>query len=548
MKRKSYVVFSMLIISLLFVIVGCGGGDAANQDNGNNTAAGDSSANKGSSDSSSDKTIIFGRGADSVQLDPSKVTDGESIYVTNQIYDTLVRYKQENTEVQPALATDWKTSDDGKVWTFHLKKDVKFHDGTDFNADAVVYNFKRWTTSADFVYYGYMFGASKDNMKGIIQNVEATDDDTVKFTLSEPNAPFLQTLAMPPFGIASPTAVKKYGDDYFKNPVGTGPFVFDSWDKDDKIVLHKNKDYFGQVADADQVIFRVIPDNGARFMELQAGTINMMDGMNPEDMQKVKDDNNLQIVNRPSMNVGYMAMNTSKKGPMANTKVRQAINMAIDKKKLMTLYQGIGQEAKNPMPPSLWGYNDEIKDYSYNVDQAKKLLAEAGYGKGFTMNLYTMTNPRPYMPQPKLTAEAIQQMLKDVNIKVNIVENDWDTHLTKTEEGAHDAALMGWTGDNGDPDNFLYVLLDKDNAKKGSAGNIAFYKNDQVHKLLKKAQITMDQGTRTDIYKQVQEIIHDDAPWVPIAYTTPPMAISKTISGYVPHATGSEPFNYIKFK
>jgi len=534
-----------LIVSVLLIIAGCSSGkDAATQDNGNDGAvtAGDNSKSSG------EKTLIFGRGADSVQLDPSKVTDGESLYVTNQIYDTLVRYKQDNTEVKPALATDWTTSDDGKVWTFHLRKDVKFHDGTKFDANAVVYNFKRWTQSADFVYYGYMFGASKDNMKGIISNVEATDDDTVKITLSEPNAPFLQTLAMPPFGIASPTAVKKYGANYFKHPVGTGPFVFDSWVKDDKITLHKNKDYFGQVADVNKVIFRVIPDNGARFMELQAGTINMMEGLDPEDMQKVTKDPNLKIVSRPAMNVAYMSMNTSKKGPMSSQKVRQAINMAINKKKLMSLYQGIGKEAKNPLPPSVWSYNDDVQDYHYNVKKAKKLLAEAGYGNGFTMNLYTMTNPRPYMPQPQLTAEAIQQMLKAVNIKVNVVENDWDTHLVKTENGEDDAALMGWVGDNGDPDNFLYVLLDKDNAKKGSAGNTAFYKNDQVHDLLKKGQVTLNQNERTKIYKQVQQIVHDNAPWVPIAYATQPMAVNKNVMDYVPHSTGSEPFNYIKLK
>lgn len=545
MKKKQFVMIFTLIVSVLLIIAGCSSGkDAATQDNGNDGAvtAGDNSKSSG------EKTLIFGRGADSVQLDPSKVTDGESLYVTNQIYDTLVRYKQDNTEVKPALATDWTTSDDGKVWTFHLRKDVKFHDGTKFDANAVVYNFKRWTQSADFVYYGYMFGANKDNMKGIISNVEATDDYTVKMTLSEPNAPFLQTLAMPAFGIASPTAVKKYGANYFKHPVGTGPFVFDSWVKDDKITLHKNKDYFGQVADVNKVIFRVIPDNGARFMELQAGTINMMEGLDPEDMQKVTKDPNLKIVSRPAMNVAYMSMNTSKKGPMSSQKVRQAINMAINKKKLMSLYQGIGKEAKNPLPPSVWSYNDDVQDYHYNVKKAKKLLAEAGYGNGFTMNLYTMTNPRPYMPQPQLTAEAIQQMLKAVKIKVNVVENDWDTHLVKTENGEDDAALMGWVGDNGDPDNFLYVLLDKDNAKKGSAGNTAFYKNDQVHDLLKKGQVTLNQNERTKIYKQVQQIVHDDAPWVPIAYATQPMAVNKNVMDYVPHSTGSEPFNYIKLK
>lgn len=233
---------------------------------------------------------------------------------------------------------------------------------------------------------------------------------------------------------------------------------------------------------------------------------------------------------------------------MAKKKVRQAINLAIDKKELMTLFEGIGKPAKNPIPPSLWGYNDEIEDYGYDVEKAKTLLAEAGFPDGFDTNLYIMANPRPYLPQPKLTAQAIQQMLKKVGINVKVIENDWDTHLAITEKGKHDMAFLGWTGDNGDPDNFLYVLLDKDNAKKGSAGNIAFYKNDEVHDLLKSAQTEMDQEKRIEYYKKAQEIIHEDAPWFPIAHTTPPLAASKDVVNYTPHPTGSEPFNLLDIK
>lgn len=536
-NRKLFLL-TILIFTMVALLAACSGDTSSSKDK-------DASKGKDSQSQDGEKTLVFGRGADSIQLDPSKVTDGESLYVTNQIYDTLVRYEEENTEVKPALATKWDVSDDGLVWTFQLRDDVKFHDGNDFSAKDVVFNFERWATSPDFVYYGYMFGATEDNLKGIIEKVEATGDYEVTITLSEPNAPFIYTLAMTPFGIASPEAVEKYGDDYFKNPVGTGPFVFEEWVQDDAITLKKNNDYFGEKAKIDKVVFRVIPDNGARFMELQAGTIDVMNGLNPQDIQTAESDDNLQIIRRPSMNVAYMAMNTDKEGPLSNKLVRQAINLAINKDELITLFEGIGKPAKNPIPPSLWGYNDGVEDYAYDPEEAKALLAEAGYADGFDTNLYIFSNPRDYMPQPKVTAQAIQEMLKEVNINVEIVENDWDSHLDATENGDHDMAFLGWTGDNGDPDNFLYVLLDKDNAKVGSAGNIAFYKSDEVHDLFKEAQVEMDQEKRTDIYLKAQEIIHEDAPWFPIAHTTPPLAAKKEVVDYIPHPTGSEPFNLL---
>ncbi|KGX83619.1 ABC transporter substrate-binding protein [Pontibacillus marinus] len=554
---KKHLFRTLLALSLLVVLAlaACSGestssenpDDSSDQSNeeDNSSNNNDGNSDENASEGSGKDTLVFGRGADSKQLDPSKVTDGESIYVTQQIYDQLVTYEQDSTEVKPALATDWKTSDDGTVWTFTLREGVKFHDGTSFEAEDVVYNFERWTKSKDYIYYGYMFGGHED---GLIEKVEAVDEYTVKFTLKEPNAPFIQTLAMPPFGIASPDAIEKHGENYFKNPVGTGPFKFESWTRGDRIELSRNDDFWGQKAGVKNLTFRVIPDNGARFMELQSGSIDLMLGLNPQDLEPAENADGLQVFRRPSMNVGYMAMNTDKEGPLADRKVRQAINLAVDKKELIKLFEGLGKSAKNPMPPSLWGYNDDIDPYGYDVEKAKTLLAEAGYGDGIDITLYTMPNPRPYMPQPKVTAQAIQQMLKEANINVEIVENDWETHLEVTQNGEHDMALLGWTGDNGDPDNFLYVLLDKDNAKVGSAGNIAFYKNDEVHDLLKSAQSEMEQSKRAEKYKKAQEIIHKDAPWLPIAHTTPPLVGKDNIKGYVPHATGSEKLHTITFE
>ncbi|MFD1173743.1 ABC transporter substrate-binding protein [Oceanobacillus picturae] len=542
MVNKKWLGILVLLFAMLLAVSACTGDDTGSSNEESNEESGNED---GAEEVAGEKTLIFGRGADSIQLDPSKVTDGESIYVTNQIYDTLVRYEEDSTEVKPALATEWTPSEDGLTWTFKLRDDVTFHDGNDFTAEDVVFNFERWATSAEYIYYGYMFGASEEDLGGIIESVEATSDYEVTFTLSEPNAPFLQTLAMPPFGIASPKAVEEHGEDYFKNPVGTGPFVFSEWVPDDSITVTKNNDYFGDAAKVDKVIFRTIPDNGARFMELQSGSIDMMTGLNPQDIQTIDADESLQIIERPSMNISYMAMNTDKEGPLAEKAVRQAINLAIDKEKLVSLYEGIGKPAKNPLPPSLWGYNDEIEDYGYDVEKAKELLAEAGYADGFDITLNTFSNPRPYMPQPKVSAQAIQEMLKEVNINVEVIESDWDTHLSLTENGEHDMAFLGWTGDNGDPDNFLYVLLDKDNAKMGSAGNIAFYKSDEVHDLLKAAQTEMDQEKRTELYLEAQELIHEDAPWFPIAHTTPPIAANSKVVDYVPHSTGSEPFNML---
>ncbi|GAB6933419.1 ABC transporter substrate-binding protein [Calditerricola satsumensis] len=542
MRKKGFLLTLVLLLALATALAGCGARETAAPNQSQPATTDGGSGNAGG-----DKTLVFGRGSDAVGLDPANVTDGESIRVTHQIFDTLVQYNEEDTTVKPALATEWNVSEDGKVWTFKLREGVKFHDGTDFNADAVVFNFQRWMDKnhpyhhGDFEYYGYMFGG----FPGIIQKVEKTGPYEVKITLKEPNAPFLQTLAMPAFAIASPAAIKKYGKDFFKNPVGTGPFIFKEWKKDDRIVLERNDNYWGEKAKIKTLIFRVIPDNAARFLELQAGTIDIMDGLNPEDVPNVKNNPDLQLILRPSMNVGYLAMNMDKK-PFDNPKVRQAINHAINKQALIdAFYGGLAKPAKNPLPPTLWGYNDEIQDYEYNPEKAKALLAEAGYPNGFKTTLWAMPNPRPYMPQPQQIAQAIAADLAKVGIEAKIVSYEWGTYLEKTKNGEHDMALLGWTGDNGDPDNFLYVLLDKDNAVKGSAGNISFYRSDELHALLIQAQRETDQKKREELYKKAQEIIHRDAPWVPLAHATPPLAARAYVKNYVPHPTGSEPLNKV---
>lgn len=541
----------ILVLTFSIVLTGCSPSEPADEPSEEAEASEDAEAEKEDEEVKEEpkeekkKTLVFARSGDAVGLDPANVTDGESIYVTGNILDTLLMYEKDNTAVTEGLATDWETTDEeNKVWELTLREGVKFHDGTDFNADAVVFNFKRWMNKdneyrfagENYEYYSYMFGGFPGN----IESVEAVEDYKVKITLKEPSAPFLNNIAMAPFAIMSPTAIKKHKEDIFKNPVGTGPFEFVEWVKNDKIVLKKNENYWGKGPKLDELVFRAIPDNSARLLELQSGSVDMMIGVSPDDAQIVKDDENLDLYLRPSMNVGYLALNMEKE-PFDDVKVRKAFNHAVNKQAIIdAFYGGLAEPAKNPVPPSLWGYNDEIEPYEYNPEKAKELLAEAGYPDGFETTLWAMPVSRPYMPQPKEISTALQQQLAAIGVKAEIVTMDWGTYLDKTGNGEHDTALLGWTGDNGDPDNFVYVLLDKDNAKAPGAGNISFYKSDELHDLLVKAQQDPNKDKRIEYYKKAQEIIHADAPWVPLVHSTPPIAARKEVKGFVPHPTGSE--------
>lgn len=486
-------------------------------------------------------TFIFGRGGDSVGLDPIQVTDGESFKVTQQIYDTVVMYKPGTTEVIPGLAEEWDVSDDGKTWTFYLREGVKFHDGNPVNAEAIKWNFERWGNTdhpyhigGDFTYYGYMF----QDYPGVIKEIKALDEYTVQFNLTEPQAPFLANLAMVSFGIASPEAVKEHGEDYFKNPVGSGPFKFVEWRQGDRVVLEANEDYWDGRPYVDEVVFRSIPDNGARYMELRSGSIDMMDYINPEDIKSVRENDSLDLVLRPSFNVGYFAMNMEFE-PFDNLKVRKAFAHAINKEALIgAFYAGLAEPAKNPLPPSIWGYNDEIEDYPYDLERAKELLAEAGYPDGFEFDFYYMPVPRPYFPQPKMIAQAIQYYLSEIGVTANLLSYDWGTYLDKYYNDEFQTYILGWTGDNGDPDNFLYVLLDKTQNHSG-------YRSDELHEVLVEAQRTVDRETRTELYMEAQEIIHDDIPWVPIAHSTPPLVKRKMVKNYVPNPTSTEKFHRV---
>jgi ABC-type transport system substrate-binding protein len=508
-----------------------------------------------------EKVLIFACSGDADKLDPADVTDGESTARTDSIFEGLVEYKEGTAEIQPCLATSWVTSTDGQNITFTLRQGVKFHDNTTFNADAVVFSFERqYNTShpyyqyGEWAYWGYMFSD--------IAKVEKIDDYTVKIVLSKPNAAIMTSLAMFTVAIVSPTNAAKYGADAFKNPCGTGPFKFVEWVKDDHITVEANKAYWRGAPKLDKVIYRVITDPSARLLAVQAGEIQGMEFPDPASLASIEANTNLKLLTAAGMNVGYLAMNngygyndSNKNGmhdtnepwvktpgyfaPFTNRSVRQAVNYAINKSSIVkNLYKGTAIVAKNGMPPFMLGFNNSVVDYSYNPVKAKELLNESGYPNGFNTTLWVMPVSRPYMFDPAKIGEAIQGYLEAVNIHVTIYQIDWSTYLAKTQAGEHPMCLLGWTGDNGDPDNFMNVLYGANQCTLGTAGNVAFYNNTKVQDLLTSALQTYDTNERAQLYKDAQGIIHEDAPFVYLAHANQDLVFAKNVQGFVLNPTG----------
>lgn len=531
MKRKSWVVVGILMVSA-FLLLSCS--------KANKTAKVSSDKNGG--------VLVFAHSGDAVGLDPGREDDGETFLVCDNIYETLVEFVPGTTKLQPGLAESYEISKDGLHYTFHLRKNVKFHDGTDFNADAVLYSLNRQFKKdhpsfkyGPWKYWGYM------SLNDIVKSINKVDDYTVRIDLLKPESPFLSDLAMNFASIVSPTAAKKFKGDFKNNPCGTGPFKFVKWIKDDSIVLEKFNDYWGQKAYLDKIVFKVIPEPTARYLALKKGEADIIDFPSPQDIQNIKDDASLKIVKQAGLNVGYLAMNTSKK-PFNNVLVRQAINYAINKADIMkAVYGDLGQPAKNPLPPTMWAYNNDIKDYQYDPAKAKELLKKAGLPNGFSTTIWAMPVSRPYNPNGRKVAEVIQAQLAKVGIKAKIVSYEWGTYLDKTNRGKHDMALLGWTGDNGDPDNFLWNLLSKD-AAKIPAGNIAFWKNDKFTALIKQAKETSIQSKRKELYDKAQVVFHNQVPWVCLAHSVVIEPMKANVMDFKLYPTGKRVFHFVWLK
>ncbi len=504
------------------------------------------------------QTLVYCSEGSPEGFDPALYTAGTTFDASSQaIYNRLVEFKTGTTETQPGLAESWEVSEDGLEYTFKLRAGVQFHSNDqftptrDFNADDVVFTFER--QRLDDHPYNAVSGGTWEYFEGmsmpdLVKSVEKVDDMTVKFVLNRPEAPFVANMAMDFASVLSAEyadAMMAAGTPEMLNqaPIGTGPFTFVAYQKDAVIRYSANADYWVEgLPKVENLVFAITPDASVRYQKLQAGECHVMPYPNPADIEAMKADEGINVLEQEGLNVGYLAYNTTV-APYDNANVRKALNMAIDKQAIIdVVFQGSGEIAKNPLPPTMWSYNDAIEDDPYDPETAKAMLEDEGV-TDLSMKIWAMPVQRPYNPNARRMAELMQEDFAKVGVDVEIVSYEWGEYLDRSRALDRDGAiLLGWTGDNGDPDNFLAVLLGCDGRENSNRAQWCY---EPFEELIQEAKVTTDQAKRTELYEQAQVIFKEQAPWATIAHSVVYMPVRPEVQGYQVHPLGSHIFTEV---
>jgi peptide/nickel transport system substrate-binding protein len=515
-------------------------------------------------------TLVFAGAADPTYLDPALVSDGESFRVTEQIFEGLVSIKPGTTSIRPALATRWTLSKNGKTYTFFLRHGVKFHDGTRFNAAAVCANFNRWynfsgpfqDASATYYYqaifHGFHHNENSTLSPPLYRSCRAVGQYKATVTLTGRNGPFLPALSLSAFAIQSPTAMRKYGANQgelrsgtfyptgsyaFSHPTGTGPFRFQSWTVGQRVVLVKNKQYWGKKARLDRIIIQPIANNEARLQALKSGAVNGYDLVAPQDIGSIRSDSKLKTLDRPPFNVAYVTINQAH-APFDKLAVRQAVAYGLDRASVVrSFYFGRAVVAQEFLPPQIFGWTNKVPKYPYNPTKAKQLLQSAGLTLPVKVDFWYPTGvSRPYMPNPALNFQAFSDSLEKSGFRVVPHTAPWrPDYVKKVNDGtAGDLNLIGWTGDYGDPDNFVGVFFGTYSAQFG-------FHNNAIFNILKKAQQETNFKKRVALYKNANIMIMKYLPAVPYAHSKPALGFQRSVKGYVPNPTGTDFFFPVYF-
>jgi dipeptide transport system substrate-binding protein len=501
------------------------------------------------------KTLVYCSEGSPEGFDPALYTAGTTFDASGRaVYNRLVEFKHGSTEVEPGLAESWTISPDGLEYTFKLRAGVKFQT-TDFftptrdlNADDVILSFER-QLKADNPWNKYVEGAAYEyadgmGFPGLIKEIQKVDDLTVKFVLNRPEAPFLADLAMDFASVISKEYADKLAADgkmgeMNQKPLGTGPFTFVAYQQDAAIRFKANENYFKGKEKIDDLVFAITPDASVRAQKIKAGECHVTVYPNAADVEGLKADANLTVMEQAGLNVSYLAYNALQ-APFDKVEVRKALNMAVNKQAIVdAVFQGAASVAKNPIPPTMWSYNDAVEDDKYDPEAAKKMLADAGVS-GLKMKIWAMPVSRPYMLNARRAAELIQADYAKVGVEVEIVSYEWAEYLKLSKDKARDGAvILGWTGDNGDPDNFLDTLLGCDAV---GGNNRAQWCNEEFNKLVKAAKQASDPAERTKLYQEAQVVFKREAPWNTLDHSLVFVPVSKKVSGFV-----QDPLGYHRF-
>ena len=510
-------------------------------------------------------TLVFAGAADPTYLDPALVSDGESFRVTKQIFEGLVQLKPGSTLVRPDLATKW-TSRNAKDWTFKLRRGVKFHDGTPFNAAAVCFNYNRqynftgpFQDASATYYWQTVFGGFHHNtVAGLSPSLYVGCTTHGKYSvtihLAKPSGPFLSAQVISSFAIQSPTALKKYGANQgelrngtfyptgsyaFSHPTGTGPFRFKSWTVGEKVTLVANPRFWGPKPKLKTLIIRPISDNTARLQALQTNEVQGYDLVAPENIGTIKANSRLKVENRPSFNVAYVTIHQGPGSPMNDLKVRQAVAYGLDRASVVrSFYAGRGQVAQEFEPPTLFGWTNKVPKYPYNPTKAKQLLNSSSCHVPCKVDFWYPTGvSRPYMPDPKRNFEAFSASLQRAGFQVTAHSAPWRPDYVKhvNDGTAGDLNMIGWTGDFGDPDNFLGTFFQNYNPQFG-------FRNQAIFNILNRAEGEKSVAKRVALYKRANIMIMKYLPAVPYAHSRPALGFERSVHGYVPSPVGTDPF------
>ena len=521
--------------------------------------------------SSASTTLVFGTSSDPVVLDGALISDGESGRVIIQIYEGLVALKPGTTTPVPDLALSWTPSKDGLTWTFKLRPNVTFTDGTSFNAAAVCANFNRWynftgsfqNPNATY-YWQTVFGGFAHNEPGsptssIYKGCKAVGQSTVKLFLTQRSASFISALSAASFSMESPTAMAKYGANQgsvdsngvfhptgtyaTQHPTGTGPYMLKSWKVGDKLELVPNPHYWGKKPIIQRLIFKPIADNAARLQALQSGEIDGYDLVAPQDIATLKNAG-FQILSRPPFNVAYVGFNSSI-APLDNQLVREAVAYGLDRQSVVSsFYAGRAQVATQFMPPQLFGWSKNVQKYTFDPNKSKALLKQAGMTLPVKLDFWYPTNvTRPYMPDPKANFEAFSASLEKAGFQIVPHSAPWrPDYLSAVNTGKAQMYIVGWTGDWGDPDNFIGTFF---RTPQDAWGN---FKDPALYALLTKALGETNYAKRVTEYQQANEMIMKFLPGVPYAHTSPALAFKKGVKGYVPSPVDVQSFATVSVK